>query len=248
MEREAETRAVLGDRERDHRSKVLMNSLFRNRKPIPPLSHPGPVITHPPQPSCCGFFHFSCRLRLHVWLHLYLPHISFCPSSLLFLVIVCHLCDQWSSFFPGNSSVMDFALLHCLWFSSPFTWARPIGLLLNSWPRNICLSPKKKKNPKKTPKLFFKFYFSWTRCLAFNGGNDSIFLWLMVVHCSGRNRVKAAITARRSEVFILEKAVATNVPSEVRGDGWRRRFLLTLNEVMQQDTWEETANESGGVF
>lgn len=93
-------------------SMLVMNALLRNRNLIPLSS------------SSSSFTLLSLLLTTlsflpstsHTSLSIYLPvsvcisltlHISFPSLSL----IVCHLCDQWSSFFSGNSPMMDFSLL-----------------------------------------------------------------------------------------------------------------------------------------
>lgn len=81
-----------------------MNAPLRNRNSIP-LSSPFTVIS-PPKPVLPSF------LRPHTpCLSIYLSVLVF--ISLPLCQIVCHLCDQQSSFFVRNSLMMDLSLLCC---------------------------------------------------------------------------------------------------------------------------------------
>lgn len=90
----------------------MMNALLRNRNLIP-LSSSSPCYfsSSPVLPSFLP--HLMASLSIY-------PSVSVCISlslrisdslnslPLSLLQIVCHLCDQWNSFFSGNSPMMDF--------------------------------------------------------------------------------------------------------------------------------------------
>lgn len=77
-------------------------------------------LSHPLSPyylsSSPLFFRFPPISRTS--LPIYLP-VSVCiflthPISFCFSHMACHLCDKWTSFFSGNSLLMDFSLLLCV--------------------------------------------------------------------------------------------------------------------------------------
>lgn len=88
-----------------------MNALLRNRNFIPLSSSftllsllLATVLPFPPTSRT------SLPIYLPVSVCISLTHpISFCLSHM-----ACHLCDKWTSFFSGNSPMMDFSLLLCV--------------------------------------------------------------------------------------------------------------------------------------
>lgn len=88
-----------------------MNAWIRNRNFIPLSSSftllsllLTTVLPFPPT-SCTSL---PIYLPVSVCISLTRP-ISFCLSHM-----ACHLCDKWTSFFSGNSPMMDFSLLLCV--------------------------------------------------------------------------------------------------------------------------------------
>lgn len=84
-----------------------MNALLQNRNLIPLSSSFHPVIS-PPPPVLFSFLPNLTPISVHISVCISLSPYLFASLSLTLSQIACHLCDQWNSFFPGNSPVMGF--------------------------------------------------------------------------------------------------------------------------------------------
>lgn len=90
-----------------------MNALLQNRNLIPLSSSFHPVIS-PPPPVLLAFLPNLTPISVHICVCISLSPYLFASLSLALSQIACHLCDQWNSFFPGNSPVMGFFLFSLL--------------------------------------------------------------------------------------------------------------------------------------
>lgn len=106
-----ETKAA--GRKRTHQNKLRLWWMLCSEIETSSLSHP----LSPYYPSSLPlFFRFPPTSRTS--LPIYLP-VSVCisltrPISFCLSHMACHLCDKWTSFFSGNSPMMDFSLPLCV--------------------------------------------------------------------------------------------------------------------------------------
>lgn len=112
-ERGREAKGEKQKRTRATQNKLCLWWMLRSEIETSSFSHPLLPYYLFSSPLCPSVFpphltHLCLYVSLYLSASLTLP-ISFCLSHM-----VCHLCDKWSSFFSGNSPMMDFSLLRCV--------------------------------------------------------------------------------------------------------------------------------------